>query len=1050
MNRRTLPVILLTLTALLLAGTMSAAAAPPAQDAGARKAVFGEVVANDAGVLTVRTKDGDVTVVVTRDTLHPRGVYEEGSDEIAAGDRVAIVAVDGTARSVLVTSAQRKERARVVHLSGVVSEITEDGAIFVSEDGTERKVAFGLNAAPPEPGTVVTLTGRIDADTGTLQVRSVHPLRKTIERLNSHIDELDQGSSDRSDRLLRLKRVQELLERNAGRQVQLLTRVAEKLPEAAQAGLARAIEGLEEANRGVARAFERALKLAGEAERERRNVDDVPQRRLPQEAKPTFEDVAAVLGLTTGELSTLLKEGTSIEAIVERIGMTPRELHDGIVARVEARLMNAIDRRDLTTEAMALILDEVRERIAGRIRSLFHDSPIHDELPFSVEDLARVFGFGPEGSFAAGTFARLREGATPFELAEERGISRDELIEKLRALTEERARSLVEEGALAGRDLGRSMERFAEDLRERLSESRVRRAPERDEDAATKQAREREEDARRVPFDLKVLAERFGTDVQSVRELLIAGKTLQEIATEHNVIVEELADRLLAEMKRKLRRQIENGHITDGQATRLLARARSSFIERLRAFRLEERGEREKREAASDARRIDRPYAGVPLTLAEIADAIGIPADELQALTAERGGVARLLEARGVSAEDVVAKLLSLVEPRLRTLAGAGELAGERARKQLSDLKRVMTDDLGDRAHRVEPARRAVDVAAPTAVLGFIPFDVQTVARVLGIAPQRLRELLREQTVAEIAERAGVPLRAILDALMAPLEKRVQAAAAEGTPTERLREKIAAARDDLLQALRRFKLPERDVRSRLTDEARSKGATQSVDTLPSALPPEPIRPPTATPAPADTAVRVSIAAGVASACGLRTRDWDVSLAAEWKTLRTALIACQNDLLASLRDGLADVNKRAAAVRAEATDATADGGDGATLAPADAADDAPTGTVDNGPVEDEVAPILHKALTTGARSHAELADTSDDPTRAERLSARFDALTALIGSLEKRLALVSGDAALADLGLQNALQQQQRTLQTLSSVSKALHDVAMKAIQNIRA
>lgn len=1043
MNRRTLPVMLVTLTALLLAGTMSAAAAPPAQEAGARTAVFGEVVANDSGVLTVRTKDGDVTVTVTGETaVRGRGGDEEGAGEIVVGDRVAVVTVDGTARSVLVKSAQRREKARVVHLSGVVSEITGDGAIFVSEDGTERKVAFGLNAAPPEPGTVVTLIGRVDAGTGTLQVRSVQPLRKTIERLNGHIDELDQGSTDRSDRLRRLKRVQELLERNSGRQVQLLTRVAEKLPEAAQAGLARAIEGLEEANRGVARAFERALKLAGEAERERRNVDDVPQRRLPEEAKPTFEDVAAVLGMTADELSALLKEGSTLESVLERLGITPRELHDGIVALVEERLATLVEAGELTADAMALILDQVRERIADRIRSLFQDSPIHDELPFSVEDLARVFGFGPEGTFAAGTFARLREGATPFELAEERGISRDELIEKLRAIAEERARTLGAEVELAEEDIDRSMARFAENLRERLSESKVRRAPDRDEDAERKKAREREEDARKVPFDLKVLAELFGTDAGSVRKLLVEGRTLAEIAAERGATVEEAADRLLAEMKRKLRRQIENGNITDEEATRLLDRARSSFIERLRAFRIEERGEREKREAAaSDARRIDRPYAGVPLSVAEIADAIGVPADELRELTAERGGVAKLLEARGVSAEDVVAKLLGLVERRLRT--DAGEQAGGRARKQLSDLKRRLLEDLGGRTQRVEPTRRAVDTAAPTAALGFIPFDVQTVARVLGIAPQRLRELLRERTVAQIAERAGVPLRSILDALMAPLEKRAQAAAADGTPTERLREKIAAAREDLLQALRRFKLPERDVRlERTATDAGGRERPTNVTERP-----RPITPPTATPRPPgsgtdDTAgatseVRVSVAAGVASACGLPTRDWDVSVADEWRTLRSALITCQNDLLASLRDGIADVNKRAAAVRAAALDA-----DPTSLSP-----------VEEGRVADEVPVALVDALADGLRDHSAVVDapvTTDDEARADRLLVRFETLSKRLRVLLERLKAVGDDAQLANIDLQNALQQQQRALQTLSGILRATHDIAMNAIRNTRA
>ena len=1046
-NRRTPPVmlaILLTLTALLLAGTMSAAASPVAQEAGARTAVFGEVVSNDAGVLTVRTKDSDeVVLTVTGETaVRGRRGDEESIDEIAAGDRVAVFVDEGAVRSVLVTSAQRKERERVVHVSGVVSEITDDGAIFVTEDGTERKVAFGLNAAPPEPGTVVTLTGRVDADTGTLQVRSVHPLRKTIERLNGHIDELDQGSTDRSDRLRRLKRVQELLERNSGRQVQLLTRVAEKLPEAAQAGLARAIEGLEEANRGVARAFERALKLAGEAERERRNADDVPQRRLPEEAKPTFEDVAAVLGMTAEELSALLKEGSTIEAIVERLGMTPRELHDGIVARVEERLTTLVEAEELTADAMALILDQVRDRIADRIRSLFHDAPIHDELPFSVEDLARVFGFGPEGSFAAGTFARLREGATPFELAEERGISRDELVEKLRALAEERARSLGEEGELDEEDIDRSIARFTDGLADRLSESRLRRGPDRDEDAERRKAREREEDARKVPFDLKVLAELFGTDAQSVRQLLVAGSTLAEIAAQHDATVEEAADRLLAEMKRKLRRQIENGHITDEEAARLLDRSRNSYVERLRAFRVEERGEREKREAAaSDARRIERPYAGVELTVAEIADAIGVPVDELRELMAERGGIEKLLEARGVRAEDVVAKLLSLVEPRLRASADARERAG----KQLSDLKRRLLEDLGGGTRRVEPTRRAVDVAAPTAVLGFIPFDVQTVSRVLGIAPQRVRELLRERTVAQIAERAGVPLRSILDALMAPLEKRAQAAAADGTSTERLREKIAAAREDFLQALRRFKLPERDVRPRPTDEVRPRPADDDRPRLtdgdrirptptPAPIRPQPITPPTATPA--ASAIRVRLTAGVANACNLRTRDWEVSVADEWRTLRNALIRCQNDLLASLRDGLTDVNKRAAAVRTEERDVTVGEGDSAGLTAV---------------VADEVPDALLDALADGLRSHGTIVDapvTTDGEARAGRLAEQFQTLSARLAALEKRLSAIRDDAQLANLDLQNALQQQQRAIQTISNVSKMLHDTAMAVIRKI--
>ena len=200
---------------------------------------------------------------------------------------------------------------------------------------------------------------------------------------------------------------------------------------------------------------------------------------------------------------------------------------------------------------------------------------------------------------------------------------------------------------------------------------------------------------------------------------------------------------------------------------------------------------------------------------------------------------------------------------------------------------------------------------------------------------------------------------------------------------------------------------------------------------------EPITPPTATPV--ASAIRVSITADVANACGLRTRDWDVSLADEWKTLRSALIACQNDLLASLKAGLADVNKRAAAIRAEAPDATLGDGDSASLVTAAVADEVPAALLD--------------ALAGSVSDHSTIVDqpvTSDEKARAVRLTEAFATLNERIAQLEKRLSAVGDDAAFASHEVWHVIQQQQGTLQTLSSVAKALHDVAMRAIQNIRA
>lgn len=69
----------------------------------------------------------------------------------------------------------------------------------------------------------------------------------------------------------------------------------------------------------------------------------------------------------------------------------------------------------------------------------------------------------------------------------------------------------------------------------------------------------------------------------------------------------------------------------------------------------------------------------------------------------------------------------------------------------------------------------------------------------------------------------------------------------------------------------------------------------------------------------------------------------------------------------------------------------------------------------------------------------------DRRKLAGMAAEWDAHVAL---LEGRLATLGDDAQLANIDLQSALQKQQQTLQTLSNVSKVLHDTAMAVIRKI--
>jgi len=58
------------------------------------------------------------------------------------------------------------------------------------------------------------------------------------------------------------------------------------------------------------------------------------------------------------------------------------------------------------------------------------------------------------------------------------------------------------------------------------------------------------------------------------------------------------------------------------------------------------------------------------------------------------------------------------------------------------------------------------------------------------------------------------------------------------------------------------------------------------------------------------------------------------------------------------------------------------------------------------------------------------------------------LESFLDDLNSELSTVGADAQLANIDLQNMLQKQQQTIQTLSNVSKVLHDTAMAVIRKI--
>ena len=154
---------------------------------------------------------------------------------------------------------------------------------------------------------------------------------------------------------------------------------------------------------------------------------------------------------------------------------------------------------------------------------------------------------------------------------------------------------------------------------------------------------------------------------------------------------------------------------------------------------------------------------------------------------------------------------------------------------------------------------------------------------------------------------------------------------------------------------------------------------------------------------------------VAAVCSVPDENWDHILD-EWEALQATLAACQDRLMASLT---------------QATDA---------FQQASSLPD-PTG------IEREATSIDVSALAGAAK--VQTAQTGPIRWMApESLSRSYTETQVQVAALEQQLSSMGDDAQLANIDLQSTLQRMQQTLQTISNVSKMLHDTAMAVIRKI--
>ena len=166
------------------------------------------------------------------------------------------------------------------------------------------------------------------------------------------------------------------------------------------------------------------------------------------------------------------------------------------------------------------------------------------------EVLEELLGLGAE-EIRAG----LADGRTLADLAEEQGVSAEDLTAALVAAAEEHLDAAVADGKL---DADEAEARKA-DLEARIADLITRTAPEPDQ-------RGHRRGLGRTGAGLDVVEDVLGLSAEEIRAGLDEGKTLADLAEEQGVSVEDLADAMAAQAIERIDQAVEDGKIDADRA----------------------------------------------------------------------------------------------------------------------------------------------------------------------------------------------------------------------------------------------------------------------------------------------------------------------------------------------------------------------------------------------------------------------------------------------------------------------------------------------------
>ena len=276
-----------------------------------------------------------------------------------------------------------------------------------------------------------------------------------------------------------------------------------------------------------------------------------------------FESIAQALQMGITDLQTALKQGRTIAQLALEKGVNLNSLVTTLTARLSSRLQQAVSNGKLTQGQADQKLNTLQSdlnnwfttgtmpagiKMLGALRQA--DKTIADALGMTVNDFN----------------AALKSGKTVAQLAQEKGVSLDTLVNAVTAKRTQQLQKAVQDVKLTQEQADKALNALKTGVTQWFQTGKM---------PPTWKL------AKTLQNDRNILAKDLGMTPQELDNALKSGQTITQLAQEKGVSLDKLVGDIAAQRAQQLQKAVQAGKITQDQANQNLENFKKNLTNRL-------------------------------------------------------------------------------------------------------------------------------------------------------------------------------------------------------------------------------------------------------------------------------------------------------------------------------------------------------------------------------------------------------------------------------------------------------------------------------------